>query len=198
MKHIVGLLVLSAVLCAVAPAKADRIDVLKSQDVSIYCSGEAQAFYDGFNYRVYGTERKFKNISTEEFEHKTHEDPPKDGMYYVDLDKYTKQEQDFINSHVLDGYDFATELIKKGTKIELGDSIVSESAQKYFEKCAQEEAARRVMPKTDNSSNLHRTASNQRFNESYDPNTPQQAYCTDVAVKHYNACMIGVNPVCPK
>lgn len=181
-------LLFTLLLLASTTVFADRIDTIRQQDVAIYCQSEARAFYDGMNYKLAGTARKFINIDRAEYEKRSaDEDPPLDGMYFIDWNKYTDQEKAFIVEHVLNGYDFMSDLEAKGVPFDRDE--ISQAAQMYYERCGQKEAARRAMKQTDSS--MHRTASNQRLITPHSANSPQQEHCTDLAVQKYNSCMVG-------
>ena len=174
-----------ALFLASGIAGADRVDDARRNDVVMYCSGVTRAFIDGYNYHEYGAKKEIKNVSAADAREArmSGAEPPKDGMYFIDYDKYTEQEKAYIQDHVYAGWDAAA----AGLDAE-------RASQKYMEICAFNEAKRRTMKQTDSS--MHKAASSQNIGEaqvagSVAPPPQQREYCSEVATKVYNNCMAG-------
>src|SRR3990172_7473267 len=81
---------------------ADRVDDLKEAGSQELCNTQAYLFRTGIKARNYSAELNFKNISNEQAVRNSRNgiDPPKDGIYMIDFDKYTEQEKKYVVKHM--------------------------------------------------------------------------------------------------
>lgn len=206
LKNILGLLIFSAVLCAVAPAKADRIDDMDKQGPEAYCMEEAGLVVAGAVARNLDVAKVVKPIDQDMrakmFLAMEGGDPfvfPKDGIYYDALD-LNEREVAFFTEYAFLGWDMVDQVISDGKKRHPdATSVVIDPAQitnfgtLHFNTCMKrrvEKSKEKEASGTGTGSPITKVASNESLYR-HSPNTPQAEYCTDISVRRFNECMSG-------
>jgi hypothetical protein len=199
MKQLLGLLALSAALCIAAPAKADRIDNMEEEGIQSYCANEKELVFDGARARSLDVKPAIKPVTEQmrldyfkSLESNQEYSFPKDAVYY-DSSELNVRELAFFSEWVLKGWYLADELVKDfkehnpdATGVFLTPGAIDTIARNHEKECLHRRAGKSV-----SNDYFLNVASSERIIERHDANSPQQAYCTEVAVKMYNSCMTG-------
>lgn len=121
-KSILGLLALSAMLCAVAPAKADRIDDMDKGGPEAYCMEEAGLVVAGAAARNQEVAKAIKAITPDirakmflAMEGNLQFSFPADGVYYDDKE-LSAREVAFFTEYIFIGWDMADLYINASKK----------------------------------------------------------------------------------